>query len=189
MSKQQLQKLFEQASDSQHAVAEILEALINLEPENARYSAWWRAELNGYRKAIKYYLEAPEKSFHEGYMPDGTSTSRETPGVIKLRKTNGTLTDVNHSFANRQRYFVSVPIGLVEELSKSKDRLVSFELPELTEYLGKEQGGAIIFECDPSELQRIVKAIRLNVTACLDMLVNPEKQGLIDEFTQSQRRL
>jgi hypothetical protein len=111
---------------------------------------WCSNELQGYQNGIDFY----RRRFTD--LPP----YRVVSGVIKIIMRDGQSMAINHPIASRNEYFLSAPIGWLEDFYSVPRELSVVELPELTAFLAKDAGGTIVCQCTKTQLKRIMESIR-----------------------------
>ena len=110
---------------------------------------WLSNELQGYQQALDFYQTAN----HD--LPP----YRIVVGDLYLMRADGNIEEINHPYANREKYFLSAPITWIEDFSNFPDQQSIVELPELSTFMA-QAGGGIVCVCQKSELQRIIATFR-----------------------------
>jgi hypothetical protein len=185
-----MQDLLEKAKNPQTNLSEVIQEFLSLHGDAIRPARkfWLECEVSGYKDAIDYYLREPVDRADVGFIAVRPAAGRQTPGTIKALKADGTHADVDHAIARRNEYFVSIPIGYVQELAQFDGTTSVFELPELTAHIGAGAGGPIVLLCQKTELERIVRGVRMNVVSAIDLTLHPEKQEQADQRSESMRK-
>jgi hypothetical protein len=139
-------------------------------------------ELKGFnnRVGIEYYTVQPESPFDSGFIGFRGMIGREWKGKLQIRKPDGKYADVSHDFSNRQEFFVSAALPEIERMAKLTDDTVEIELPDLTELIGKEEGGTIVLLSDRKQLQDYVKMQHDTVIDLIEIATVPEKRAKAD---------
>lgn len=125
---------------------------------------WCSNELQGYPNGLDYY----HRKFTE--LPP----YRVVSGMIKVIQKDGSHVAISHPMASRNEYFLSAPVGWLEDFYSLPGELSVVELPELTTYIGKETGGTIVCQCTKTQLLRIIGSIKLSLLALLDKEMAPK---------------
>jgi hypothetical protein len=119
---------------------------------------WCSNELQGYQNGIDFY----RRRFTE--LPP----YRVVSGVIKIIMRDGEAMAINHPIATRNEYFLSAPVGWLEDFYSVPRELSVVELPELTAFLAKDAGGTIVCQCTKTQLKRIMESIKQSFILILD---------------------
>lgn len=125
---------------------------------------WCSNELQGYPNGLDYY----HRKFTD--LPP----YRVVNGLIKVIQRDGSSTAISHPMASRSDYFLSAPVGWLEDFYTLPGELSVVELPELTSYIGKETGGTIVCQCTKTQLLRIIGSIKQSLLALLDKELAPK---------------
>ena len=117
---------------------------------------WLVSELQGYQNAIDFY----QQSSHS--LP----TYRIIPGALKVVDKQGNLADLNHPWAKKTQFFLGAPIAWLEDSADVPGLSTMVELPELTNYAGKNLG-TIVCECKRADLLACIEAFRRQLISLL----------------------
>lgn len=126
---------------------------------------WLSSELQGYQDALNFY----QTTNHE--LP----AYRVVPGTLQALYEDGSLSPLNHPYANRPQHFLSAPISWIEEFSTFDGQTSVVELPELSGFMAS-QGAGVVVVTPKTELKRIIATFRNEFIRLLDdvMRDNPE---------------
>lgn len=153
-----LEKLRTNLQNNKISLADaIVEALPVLrETEEDTTLAWLVNELQGYSNAMDFYSQPN----HD--LPD----YRIVSGSLKLLGKNGDLQNLQHSLANRDKYFISVPISWLEEFSTLPGNLSITEMPELTK---TSNSGHIVLQLPREQMLKILNEVKTRLLSLLSV--------------------
>ncbi len=119
---------------------------------------WLSSELQGYNDALTFY-QRPDHGL-PGY--------RAVPGTLHIIRPDGSFEPLNHPYATRDKFFVSVAISWIEEFSNLPGEESLVELPEFGTFLQRSGGGGVVVACPKTELKRIIATFRNEFIKLLD---------------------
>lgn len=148
-------------------------------------------DLNGFsiQEGIDYYTRAALDEFEGGYMPRRAMVERECAGQLAVIKADGSHGDVLHEIGRRQEFFITAPIARIQELADQGGDHVMIEMPDLSEHIGKAEGGKIVLKTERAELERIVRNARRGIAALLDYVIHPQRRQALEQASQKPRGL
>jgi hypothetical protein len=123
---------------------------------------WCANELQGYGNGLEFY----QSRSHD--LPP----YRVVAGHLKVVHQDGSWGEIAHPLAQRNEFFLSAPLSWLEDFSSIPGESSVVDLPELTNYIGRQLGGTIVCECRKSELERILGSFRENFAAALNEVIN-----------------
>jgi hypothetical protein len=184
-----MQDLVQRARDPRTNLAGLMQEFLSIAGSDLSpyRKHWMQLELDGYKDAIDYYLRPPICLGATGFLPDGWSGCRETPGTIKRVRDN-VRGDVDHPIAAREDFFVAIPIGRIQDLTRQDGDVSILELPELSDYLCDQTGDRIELHTKRSELQRMLDAVRDGVTRVIYYTFFPEELKRLHEQLEQRYR-
>ncbi len=120
---------------------------------------WLACELQGYPNGIEFY--------------QGKATNlpeyRVVTGALKLMDPTGAISDFNHPFASRGKYFLSAPVSWLEEFASLPGTNALADCPDLTSLLMKGQGN-VVCEFTKPQLNQVITHIRQRLISLLDKM-------------------
>jgi hypothetical protein len=121
---------------------------------------WLASELQGYANSVVFY----QSDKHD--LP----TYRIVTGVIKLVDPNGKVSDLEHPYAQRGRYFLSAPIAWLEDFAALPGQGTLVELPDLTALMGNGRG-SIACQFTKEQLKGVLSTVRNRVIEVMTQVV------------------
>jgi hypothetical protein len=185
-----MEELLNRIRDPRSSLAEVIQEFLRIAGKDITNDRrkWLECELNGYEEAIEYYLRPPVNKFDSGFIPFERGAGRETPGRIKLMRSDGEHADLHHAFASREYFFVSLPIRRIEGLVQQDGDTSLVELPELSKFICDRIDERVFLSAKKSEMQRILDGVRRNTAWIIDFALHPEKEQQMHEALEQRRR-
>ena len=152
-----LEKLAIDLKENKISLADaIVKALPNLkETESDSTVTWLANELQGYRDPLDFYYQKNHN------LP----AYRVVDGSLKLMNSDGSLVNLDHSLANRSKYFLSAPISWLEESALLPGHLSVTEMPELSHDISSGRG--VVIEYSARQLRSILEEVKKKLLALL----------------------
>lgn len=122
---------------------------------------WCVNELQGYNDGLNYYQE------HAHNLPQ----YRVVQGRLAVVMPDGNWAQINHALAQRGQYFLSAPVQWLEDFAAVQGDDAIVDLPELTNFIGRQMGGTVICATKKTQLVRILDMSKQSFMSALEHVI------------------
>ncbi len=126
---------------------------------------WCANELQGYSGGLEFY----QNKNHD--LPE----YRVVTGRLRVVSADGNFSEINHPLAQRNQYFLSAPLGWLEDFFGLPGDQAIADLPELTNYIGRHVGGTIVCECPRTDLKRILDQFQIKFVSIIEEVADKKQ--------------
>jgi ribonuclease E len=86
------------------------------------------------------------------------------------------MAEISHPLAEREDYFLSAPLGWLEDFYSLPGELTVVDMPELTSYIGKQSGGNIICQCTKGQLYTIITSFKQPFLETIEQVIKRKEK-------------